>query len=103
MIIQSSFNQNAGCWEVFLSGELDIAAKEMFKQELERIYSEQEAHIVLVAEELMYIDSSGLSAIIGILGKMKGNEHTITVQRPRDNVRKLLKITGLDQILLLKR
>ena len=49
-------------------------------------------------ENLEYIDSTGLGVMIGVLKKLKVGNKDIYILNPRNNVRKIFNITGLDKI-----
>jgi anti-sigma B factor antagonist len=98
--IQSSFDQNSQKWEIILSGEIDISSAQDFRDTLEKAYADKKSDIVLRCDNLNYIDSTGLGVIIGAYGKMNEQQNSIKIQNPKQNIKKLLTITKLDQILL---
>ncbi len=49
-------------------------------------------------ENLDYIDSTGLGAMIGVLKKLKTDNKEIYIINPKSNVKKIFTITGLDKI-----
>jgi len=98
--IKSSFDENVEKWEIDLAGEIDISSAAEFRDLLEKAYKEKKGDIVLRFDNLNYIDSTGLGVIIGAYGKMKEDNRNIKILNPRKNIKKLLTITNLDQILL---
>ena len=97
--INANNNEEAGIWEFSLVGEVDISNAHYFKKQLEAALKEKRQNITIDFSELMYIDSTGLGIIIGVYGSVKGEGLTIKILNPRDNVKKLLNISGLDRIL----
>ncbi|MFI3210844.1 MAG: STAS domain-containing protein [Peptostreptococcaceae bacterium] len=85
-------------WNVNLSGELDVSNCNKLKLYLNELLEEQMLDITLDIKRLEYIDSTGLGIIIGILKVLKGNEKEIKIVNCRDNIKKILNITGLDKI-----
>lgn len=98
--IVSSFDQDKNFWKIELSGEIDIATAKSFKDAIDKAYQEQRNDIMLHFDHLNYIDSTGLGVIIGALSRMKENSNRIQILNPKQNIKKLLTITNLDQILL---
>ena len=47
---------------------------------------------------LDYIDSTGLGVMIGVLKRIKVQNKEIYIESPKDNVKKIFSITGLDKI-----
>ena len=98
--IKSSFDHDHNQWKMEVSGEIDISTAKDFREALEKAYSDKKNDITLHFEQLNYIDSTGLGVIIGAYGKMKEKGNRIQIINPRQNIKKLLRITNLDQILL---
>ena len=86
-------------WGMTLAGEVDVASASKLRNALAEAYLNKSVDIHINAEELSYIDSTGLGVIIGAFGRMKENGHRIVIEKPRSNVKKLLNITSLDKIL----
>jgi anti-sigma B factor antagonist len=97
--ITANNNENTATWEFRLDGEVDISNARYFKQQLETALAEKKQNILLDLEGLGYIDSTGLGVIIGVYGKIKDDGLGIKIVHPKDNVRKLLNVSGLDKIL----
>ena len=49
-------------------------------------------------ENLDYIDSTGLGVMIGVLKKLKIDNKEIYILNPKNKVKKIFTITGLDKI-----
>lgn len=97
--MQSSYNKELGQWELTAKGEVDISTAPQLREFLDGAYQEIKADIVLLLEDLNYMDSTGLGVIIGAFGRMQETENRITLVNPRGNIKKLLNITSLDRIL----
>lgn len=98
--IVSSFDEENDRWRIELSGEIDISTAKIFRETLEKVYQDKQKDISLHFDQLTYIDSTGLGVIIGAYGKMKEKNNRIQILNPKQNIKKLLTITSLDQILL---
>ena len=97
--INANNNEETGKWEFKLVGEVDISNAHYFKKQLETALNEKKQNITIDLSELTYIDSTGLGVIIGVYGTIKKDGLSIKVMNPRENVKKLLNISGLDKIL----
>jgi len=97
--ISANNNEESGVWEFRLAGEIDVSNAHLFKQQLEAAQAEKRQDITIDLSELDYIDSTGLGVIIGAYGSVKKEGLVVKVQNPKDNVKKLLNISGLDKIL----
>ncbi|MCG8540974.1 MAG: STAS domain-containing protein [Clostridia bacterium] len=100
--IKKAFENEKNLWDVELIGEVDIYTAGDLKQVLMGLLQEKEADIRLNCKELDYIDSTGLGVLIGILKRLKNIEKQIIIVNPKDNISKLLKITGLDKIFIME-
>ena len=99
--LKKIFDDSFNSWHVDISGEVDIHTSGNLKDVLNNILNDREADIRLNCEELMYIDSTGLGALIGILKRVKKNENDIIIVNAKSNISKLLSITGLDKIFVI--
>ena len=97
--INANNNKEKGVWEFSLVGEVDISNAHYFRKQLETALAECKQNITIDLAELQYIDSTGLGVIIGVYGSVKKDGLSVKVLNPKDNVKKLLVISGLDKIL----
>lgn len=98
--IESIFNEKPNRWIVQIIGEMDVLTSKELREELIRIFNEKQENIILDLQGLNYIDSTGLGVIIGAYGRLKEKEKEISIINPKQNILKLLTITGLDKILI---
>ena len=84
--------------EVSVAGELDVSTADEFKEYLHKLIDKGIRNIILDLESLDYNDSTRLGVIIGILKRIKVENKEIYIKSPRDNVKKIFSITGLDKI-----
>lgn len=85
-------------WEISVDGELDVSTADQFKEYLHKLIDKDIRNIKFDLEDLKYIDSTGLGVMIGILKRVKVENKEIYIKSPRDNVKKIFSITGLDKI-----
>jgi len=99
LIIEAIDNKENGVWEFKIAGEVDISNAQQFKNKLMAALEEKKQNITIDLSELNYIDSTGLGVIIGTYGTIKKEGFGIKVLNPKNPVKKLLNISGLDKIL----
>ncbi len=96
--IRNLFSEKNDRWEVKLIGDVDISTSQDLEQSLYSILDENNKDIFINAEEVDYIDSTGLGMFIKIVKKLKENGNDITFVNPKKNIIKLFSITGLDKV-----
>jgi anti-sigma B factor antagonist len=100
LTINGNFSETENRWIFQPAGEVDISNAGQLKQQLETAFMQRAADIRLEMSELSYIDSTGLGVMISVYGEMKKTGHRITIVNPKDNVKKLLRITSLYHVLV---
>lgn len=89
-------------WNVKISGEVDIYTSDKMKETLNEMVEEKNTEIQIDCTNLSYIDSSGLGVLIGVLKKLKEEKNNLVILNARSNIVKLLSITGLDKVFILR-
>lgn len=100
--LQTKYNEESNCWFISVSGEIDIFNSQEFKNALLDLISEKELNIKIDCENLKYIDSTGLAALIAVLKRTKEYNGEITLLKPKANLEKLFKITNLDKVFIIE-
>ncbi len=100
--IEKQYHQDKDLWTVKITGEVDIYTSDEMKETLNEMVEEKKSEIQIDCRELSYIDSSGLGVLIGILKKLKEENKNLVVVNARSNILKLLSITGLDKVFIVK-
>ena len=96
--INSIIDTKNDFWEVSLAGELDVSTADEIKKSLNKLVDEKNIDMKLNLENLDYIDSTGLGVMIGILKRLKIENKEVYIEKPKNNVRKIFNITGLDKV-----
>jgi anti-sigma B factor antagonist len=99
LLINANNNEASGQWEFKLIGDADISNAHQFKQQLETALGAVRQNIVIDLSELNYIDSTGLGVIIGTYGAIKKDGLSIRLRSPKDNVKKVITVSGLSKLL----
>lgn len=100
--IRHLYSERSERWEVKLMGELDIETSAVLKERLGEILEEKMASIIINAEDLEYIDSTGLGMLISVIKTLKTSGKELVIVSPKDSVLKLFRITGLDKVFTLR-
>ena len=100
--IQTSFDAEKNCWEVAVTGEVDIFNSQDFKSGLVDLMNEKKANIMLNCSELNYMDSTALGALVGVLKNAKAHGLEVSLTHVKPNLLKLFKITNLDKVFIME-
>lgn len=98
--IKSHFDSQNSCWMISVEGELDVSCADKLKSEINKMLGEKIVDIKLDFSKLTYLDSTGIGVLVGALKKLKANDKTVHILNPKDNVRKIFDITGLNKIFI---
>lgn len=100
--IQTYYDEDNNIWLMNVTGEIDIYTAGKLKEKLVQMLNENNKSIKINCENLDYIDSTGLGVLIGALKRLKQDEKDIIISKPRENILKLLNITGLNKIFVVE-
>ena len=84
---------------VKLSGELDLAAADALREELEAADRDPADSILIDLRELRFVDSTGLSVLYEAVERSNGDGQRIRFTESSPEVARTLRLTGLDRIL----
>ncbi len=96
--INSNLDSTNRFWDINLDGELDVSTADKLKEYLHKLADQQVLDMKINLSNLDYIDSTGLGVMIGVLKKLRSEEKEIYIINPKNNVKKIFTITGLDKI-----
>ena len=80
---------------VRVAGEIDIETSPLLEEQLQAVLDEGHASVLVDLGQVTFLDSTGLSALIGGLRRCQGAGGELHLASPRPNVRKVLEVTGL--------
>jgi anti-sigma B factor antagonist len=86
-----------------VSGDLDLETAPQLLAHAEPYLAAGRGGLVVDLSRLTFIDSSGLSALIRMFQHMSGTDRLFEIISPRPPVTNAFEITGLDQVLPLRR
>ena len=78
---------------VSLRGELDVSTVLGLEEWLVGVSG---STVVIDLDQLTFMDSSGVAAVIGARNRILEHGDELVLTRPRTNVRRVFEITGLD-------
>ncbi|HUB73013.1 MAG TPA: STAS domain-containing protein [Solirubrobacteraceae bacterium] len=82
---------------VALAGELDMASAETLQQALDAQELSAEPAVVLDLQQLQFIDSTGLRAVLAALERCRGRGQEFAITPGSPQVQRLLSITGVGE------
>ena len=84
---------------VRLGGELDVFTAGAEVRELLEECVESACHVVLDMSRVTFIDSAGIGLLVRTHRLLADVDRRLVLLRPDPNVRRIIELTGLDQIL----
>lgn len=102
MTIEQKFNDISNTWEVKLNGEIDIYNAPELKERLLELIEKRQGSIIIDCEDLKYIDSTGLGALISVLKRVKEYDGNIEIVNLKPYINKIFTITGLDKVFIIE-
>lgn len=97
--IKSNYENNSNEWIFSLNGELDLSTANKLKDDLYKSIEEKLSDVVIDMTSLEYIDSTGIGVLVGLMKKLRTQGKDIKISNAKDNVKRIFKITGIDQII----
>jgi anti-sigma B factor antagonist len=92
-------SRRAGDWSIVeVKGEVDLYSAPRLKERLAELTSSGHSRIAVDLEGVEFMDSTGLGVLIGALKRCREADGTLALAAPRQPVRKVLSITGLDRV-----
>jgi anti-sigma B factor antagonist len=83
-------------WPVVrVAGEVDIQTSPALEAQLQSVLDQGHRSVVVDLGAVTFLDSTGLSALIGGLKRCQASGGELRLVSPRSNVRKVLEVTGL--------
>jgi anti-anti-sigma factor len=85
-----------------LRGVLDIETADQFRDETRRLLAAGATHFLLDLQELEYLDSSGLGALVALHRQVAARAGEVRLQHPQPAIRGILELTRLDRVFVLQ-
>jgi anti-sigma B factor antagonist len=92
-------SERAGsCPVLKVAGEVDIQTSPVLHDHLTRVLDEGHTSVIVDLTDVTFLDSTGLSVLIAGLKRCQGSGGSLRVASPQPNVRRVLEVTGLDDV-----
>ena len=92
-------DRRQGALRILVSGELTLATVEELRGAIEEAEQSQGDAIVVDLTDLRFLDSTGLSVLLGAYTRGRENGHRISfLPSEHDSVRKLIALTGTGEM-----
>jgi anti-sigma B factor antagonist len=86
---------NAGCHEIQVEGEVDLAVADQLKEAIER--ATEHDRILVGLQRCEFIDSTAIAVIVHAHSQMAAQGKKLAVYGTSSQVRRILTMTGLTQ------
>jgi len=80
-------------------GRLNMATAPEFRAYLNAVLDDGKSRVVVNLTDTVFIDSSGLGALIGVLKRARSLGGDLRIAAPSEQVRMVLGLTNLDRVL----
>jgi anti-sigma B factor antagonist len=97
--LEFQLREGENCARLSLHGELDVASAGAFIEQLSLVNRSGVAELTVDLSELSYIDPTGLSVLAVEQQRAAASGMTLHIASPSDFVRRMLRITGLLDVL----
>jgi anti-sigma B factor antagonist len=98
-LLQFRLSKNGTGETLFVAGELDISSAPAFERAVSQALDGQGQEIRLDMSELTFMDSTGAKALVGVHKHVERLGRRLVVVSPTPEVRMVLEILGLDQMI----
>ncbi len=75
----------------------------MLREAVNKAVDDGHYRIAVDVQAVEFMDSSGLGVIVGAHKRLKGHEGGLALVSPNKQMRRILNLTGLDQILTVRK
>lgn len=94
--------EQAGWTVLSLTGDLDVYTAPRLKEAIAKSVDDGAKQLALDLSEVRFLDSTGLAVIVGGLKRAKENDGALILVAPNEQIRRILTITDLIKILVVK-
>jgi anti-anti-sigma factor len=92
-------NDQGGVTVVHLGGRLDLLSAADIKRQLVQLVAQGQRRLIVDLNQVAFIDSSGLGALIGGIKAARQVGGDLRIARPNEQVRVILDLTTLHRVL----
>lgn len=99
-ILQVSIDFSATRMYIRLKGEMDVSTADHFRSAVPCPGNDCPHETVVDLSDLTFCDASGLNALLAVHEQLASTDHLVRVEGVRPNIHRILRITGIDQVLI---
>lgn len=97
-------SRTEGPWTVLdVDGEVDLSTAPSLRARIEELILAGARRLVVSLENVGFLDSSGLSVLVGSFKRMQEAGGELAIACSRESVLKVFTVTGLDRVLAVRR
>jgi anti-anti-sigma factor len=97
VVLGLSVRTEGGCLVAALSGELEIAATPLLREQLVDLLRPSACRLVIDLSAVTYADVSGLAVLVGVAHRAEALGGFLRLAAPAAAVTEILQATGLDR------
>jgi anti-sigma B factor antagonist len=101
-LLRCRFSKDGTTETLFVAGELDIGSAPVFEQAVRRALDGQGQEFRIDMSRLAFMDSTGAKALMHVHTHVEGLGRRLIVVSPTREVRMVLDILGLDQMIAIQ-
>ncbi len=102
MQIHTRFNDKKDVLTVELIGELDVTSVRILKKRIEQAIDDHKPNVEIECEELEYIDSTGIGALVSLAKKVSEYDAKIKLLDLKSHLKKIFELTKLTRIFIIE-
>ncbi len=92
-------DQNVDGWTVVAaSGEIDVAAAPVLREQLVKLINDGTTKMVIDIENVDFIDSTGLGVLVGAIRRARSAGGDVRLVCTNSRLLKVFDVTGLDEV-----
>ena len=85
---------------LFVKGRVTSTTADVLQYSLDEAVGEGKGRVVVNMQSVLFLSSAGIRILLMCLKKAKGGGGSFFVERPSENVKNVLGMTALDELLL---
>jgi anti-sigma B factor antagonist len=80
-----------------VDGQIDLYSAPEFKERTLGVIEQGKKRVVVDLSGVTFMDSTGLSVLVGALKRLRLLDGRLTIVAPDDDIRRIFEVTGLDR------
>jgi anti-sigma B factor antagonist len=89
---------SGGCAVLRVRGEVDVFTASAVRERVRDLAADGVVHIIADMSGVVFLDSTGLGALVGGLKRVRAHDGSLTLANGADQILRVLQITGLAKV-----